>query len=105
MLVHQYTRLGSIRDRALRAAFRLKAIDAMTTRNDGVSVDMSRSRGRSASVPALFTSWLLNHEPRVSLNSIPEMEVIIITSGSGWRLRQLWLMSLSLFDVLLFFFT
>ena len=41
-------------------------------------------------------------EPRVSLNSIPEMEVIIITSSSGWRLRQLWLMSWSLFDVLLF---
>ena len=45
---------------------------------------------------------LNSHEPRVSLNSIPEMEVIIITSGSGWRLRQLWLMSWSLFDVLLF---
>ena len=43
-------------------------------------------------------------EPRVSLNSIPEMEVIIITSSSGWRLRQLWLMSWSLFDVLLFFY-
>ena len=42
-------------------------------------------------------------EPRVSLNSIPEMEVIIITSSSGWRLRQLWSMSWSLFDVLLFF--
>ena len=42
-------------------------------------------------------------EPRASLNSILEMEVIIITSGSGWRLRQLWLMSWSLFDVLLFF--
>ena len=54
MIVRQYTRLDSIRDRALRAACRFKAIDAMTTRNDGVSVDMSRSRGRSASVPALF---------------------------------------------------
>ena len=41
-------------------------------------------------------------EPRVSLNSIPEMEVIIITSSSGWRLGQLWLMSWSFFDVLLF---
>ena len=40
----------------------------------------------------------------MSLNSIPEMEVIIITSSSGWRLRQLWLMSWSLFDVLLFFY-
>ena len=49
MLVHQYTRLGSIRDRALRAAFR-RAVE----RNDGFSEDMSRSRGRSASVPALF---------------------------------------------------
>ena len=38
----------------------------------------------------------------MSLNSIPEMEVIIITSGSGWRLRQLWLMPLWLFGVLLF---
>ena len=46
---------------------------------------------------------LNSHEPRVSLNSIPEMEVIIITSSSGWRLRQLWLMSWSLFDVMLFF--
>ena len=45
---------------------------------------------------------LNSHEPRVSLNSIPEMEVIIITSGSGWRLRQLWLMPLWLFGVLLF---
>ena len=43
-------------------------------------------------------------EPRVSLNSILEMEVIIITSSSGWRLRQLWLMSWSLFDVQLFFY-
>ena len=41
-------------------------------------------------------------EPRVSLNSIPEMEVIIITSGSGWRLSQLWLVPLWLFGVLLF---
>ena len=41
-------------------------------------------------------------EPRVSVNSIPEMEVIIITSGSGWRLSQLWLVPLWLFGVLLF---
>ena len=41
-------------------------------------------------------------EPRASLNSILEMEVIIITSGSGWRLRQLWLVPLWLFGVLLF---
>ena len=45
---------------------------------------------------------LNSHEPRVSLNSIPEMEVIIITSGSGWRLRQLWLVPLWLLGVLLF---
>ena len=40
----------------------------------------------------------------MSLNSIPEMEVIIMTSGSGWRLRQSWLMYLSVFVVLLFLF-
>lgn len=39
MIVHKYPELDSIRDRALRHAFRLKSIHAMTTDNDGISVN------------------------------------------------------------------